>query len=279
MKDLQTTVNGRQLSYLDFGNPDAPCCFFFHGAPMSRLQLAPLEDLISAQGLRVIAPERPGYGRSSPQLGRSMADWAGDVAALADTLDIRRFLVAGHSSGGPYAVACAALLPERVSAALVMAGVTNMAWPDAWEGYLETETTLMRMLSEDAVIDWCTEHFGSDGSGFLAEPFDLPEPDCSVLTDQCFERAMIEAFRQGIIGYAQDLFVQGRPWPFDPARIAIPVSVVHGDRDSLLPKAHSLHTASLIPGATIKVLPGHGHLSILSDFPGLAAALAWSQGR
>jgi len=81
-----------------------------------------------------------------------------------------------------------------------------------------------------------------------------------------------------LVGNPQDLFVQGRPWPFDPARIAIPVNVV-GDRDSLLPKAHSLHTASLIPGANFKVLPGHGHLSILSDFPGLAAALAWPQGR
>lgn len=108
MKDSQLMVGrGRELAYTDIGDPGGPCVFFFHGAPMSRLHLIGLEDQFAAQGLRVLSPDRPGYGRSSPQVGRSMADWPQDIAALADALGIDRFLVAAHSSGGPYAVACA----------------------------------------------------------------------------------------------------------------------------------------------------------------------------
>jgi pimeloyl-ACP methyl ester carboxylesterase len=223
MKESLISVDGRQLSYAEFGVPGGPSVFFFHGAPMSRLHLAGLEGQLAAQRLRVLAPERPGYGKSSLQPGRSMADWATDVAALADALEIGRFIVADHSSGGPYAIACAALLSDRVSAGLVISGVTDMSWPGAWEGFLETEIELMRMTDESAALSWCVEHFGADGSGFLAEPFDVPEPDDAALADQNFQTAMIEAFRQGLAGYAEDIFVQGKPWPFDPRNIDIPV--------------------------------------------------------
>lgn len=100
---------GRELAYADLGRPGGPCVFFFHGAPMSRLHLVPLEEQFAARGLRVISPDRPGYGRSSPQPGRSLSDWPADVTGLADALGLDRFLVAGHSSGGAYALACAAL--------------------------------------------------------------------------------------------------------------------------------------------------------------------------
>lgn len=277
MKDSQVIVGrDRDLAYTDIGDPSGPCVFFFHGAPMSRLHLVGVEDQFAAQGLRVVSPDRPGYGRSSPQLGRSMADWPMDVAALADALGINRFLVAAHSSGGPYAVACSALLPDRVLAGAVLAGVTDMAWPGAWDGYIEDETRLMRMPNENAAAAWCAERFGADGSGFLEAPFEFPEPDLPILEDQTFGEAVAEALRQGIAGYAQDVYVQGRPWPFDPSRISIPIDVVHGELDTLLPVAHSRHTAELIPGATFREYPGHGHLTILSELPMIASALARS---
>lgn len=116
---------------------------------MSRL--AYLEQQFLAGGIRVVSPDRPAYGGSSPQPGRSMADWPSDVAAIADALGIDRFVVAGHSSGGPYAVACASLLPERVLAGIVLGGVTDMGWPRAWEGYLDSECELMRLPDEAAV--------------------------------------------------------------------------------------------------------------------------------
>lgn len=277
MKDSQAIVEGgRELAYTDIGNPDGPCAFFFHGAPISRLHLVGLEDQFAAQGLRVVSPDRPGYGRSAPQFGRSMADWPKDVAALADALGIDRFLVAAHSSGGPYAVACAAVLPARVMAGAVVAGVTDMAWPGAWEGYLADEIQLMRMPDENAAVAWCVERFGADGRGFLEKPFEFPEPDVALLADETFEKALAEAFRQGVAGYAQDMYVQGRPWPFDPSHISVPIKVVHGELDTLVPMAHSRHTAELIPGSTFGTYSGHGHLTILSELPMIAAALVRS---
>jgi pimeloyl-ACP methyl ester carboxylesterase len=280
MKDSLVTVGGgRQLSYADIGDPDGPCVFFFHGAPGSRLQLVGLDKQLAARGLRVVSPDRPAYGKSSPQPNRSITDWPADVAALADALAIRRFAVAGHSSGGPYAVVCASLLPDRVTAGLVIAGVTDMGWPGAWEGYLQAEMKLMRMSEEKEIVAWCIEHFGGDGGGFLtsSEVESLPEPDNVLLADADAAAALTstvaEAFRQGVAGYAQDVFIQGRPWPFDPGSIRIPVDVVHGEPDTLVPMRHSRHTAELIPGSRFRTLAGHGHLTILSEFPTLASAL------
>lgn len=285
MKDSLATVGGgRRLSYTEIGDPNGSCIFFFHGAPMSRLHLVGLDRQLVERALRVVSPDRPGYGKSSPQPNRSITDWPADVAALADALAINRFAVAGHSSGGPYAVACAALLPDRVSAGLVIAGVTDMAWPGAWEGYPEVETKLMRMNEEKDLVGWCVEHFGSDGSGFFAaSPFPLPEPDEALLADgeagTAIRSAVDEAFRQGVAGYAQDVFIQARPWPFDPARVAAPVDVVHGESDTLIPMAHSRHTAESIPGSRFHTLAGQGHFTILSELPSLASALVSRRGR
>ncbi len=279
MVDTQLVMDGgRELAYTDLGQPDGACVFFCHGAPVSRLQLVPLDRRFAARGLRVVSPDRPGYGRSSPQPGRSLLDWPNDVAALADALDIDRFLVAGHSSGGAYAIACAAALSERVVGGIVMGGVTDMAWPGAWQGYLEgrVEVQLMQLTDERASVARCAEHFGADGSGFFTEGFELPAPDRAFFAEKSAEKALtsavVEGFRQGVGGYAQDVYLEGRGWPFDPRRIAIPVEVVHGEFDTLVPMAHSRHTSQLIPGATFRTLPGHGHLTIVSELPMLAAA-------
>ncbi|REJ74046.1 MAG: alpha/beta hydrolase [Acidobacteria bacterium] len=275
MKDSRIELNGgRELAFTEIGPADGTCLFFFHGAPMSRLHLAGLEQELAARRLRVLSPDRPGYGGSSPRPGRSLSDWPGDVAALADALGIERFLVGAHSSGGPYAVACAALLPQRVRAGVILGGVTDMGWAGAWEGYPEEEIPILRQPDEAAAIAWCTEHYGADGSGFLeGDSLPFPDPDLAVLAEESFGAAVVEAFRQGVGGYAQDLHVQSRPWPFDPGCIGVPFVVVHGEQDDLIPVAHSQHTAELIPHASFRLLPGHGHLSIVAELPGIAAEL------
>src|SRR5205807_9443897 len=130
--------DGRELAWLESGKPRGTPVFMFHGTPGSRLQVSFDEKAISASGVRFIAPDRPGYGHSSFHPGRTLADWASDVAALADHLKIERFAVAGVSGGGPHAAACAALLPERVTAVGIVSGVGPLSEPgftSAMEGF------------------------------------------------------------------------------------------------------------------------------------------------
>lgn len=282
MKDSQVRLpDGRELAYTDIGKVHWPCVMLFGGAPTSRLRAAYLEDDFLEVEMRLVSPERPGYGRSSPHSGRSMAAWPSDFAWLAEALGLEHCIVAGHSSGGPYAMACAVLKPNLVSAAITLAGVTDMSWPEAWEGYNAMEAELMRINDEEAAVAWCVERFGADGRGFFAAAdFKVAAPDAAFFADEQIAAklapARAEAFRQGVIGYASDIVVQGRPWPFDPSVIHLPVEVVHGDSDLVVPVAHSRHTADLIPGANLRILPGHGHFTILAELAVIAAEVSRS---
>lgn len=221
--------------------------------------------------------DRPGYGGSSPLPGRTTADWVDDVAALADHLGADRFATMGLSSGGPYTVACAALLGERVTGAVVAAGNTDMSWPGACDDYLDSELTIMALADADRAAAWCTERYGADGSRFFEDEMDVGATDDAWLADEANATALFtatgDAFRQGVVGYADDIWVQGRPWSFDPSTITCPVIVAHGADDRLVPVAHSRHTASLIPGAELRILAGVGHLSLVDAFPALAAEI------
>jgi pimeloyl-ACP methyl ester carboxylesterase len=177
-------------------------------------------------------------------------------------------------------VACAALLPERIVGAGVVAGVTDMGWPGAWEGYEVREATLMRIGDEAAAVRWCEEHYGPDGSKFLETGGEMAPADMAFLEDEAiatgFTTTIREAFHQGAGGFAQDITVQGRPWPFDPSVITAPTQVLHGQADTLVPIAHGRHTADVIPSASLVAFPDHGHLSIFTEIPQLSADLTHS---
>ena len=272
-----TLPDGRTLAYSVIGDPEGAPVFYCHGAPGGRLELATLDDAFAEHHIRLITADRPGYGGSSPLRGRTTAAWAADVTSLADHLDVRRFGILGLSSGGPYTVACAALLGDRVMGAVVAAGNTDMSWPEAADGYLETELRIMAMDDEDAAVADCIERFGPGGERFFEGDADLGPADDAFLADPekatGLFTAMAEAFRQGVTGYAHDITVQGRAWDFDPAAISTPVIVVHGELDRLVPITHSFHTADLIPGSEMRVFPDRGHLSLVEEFPALAAEI------
>jgi pimeloyl-ACP methyl ester carboxylesterase len=279
--DIVALPDGRALAYTvigasgHLGAPDVPVVCYQHGAPGSRLELLGLDNAFAAAGICVVTPDRPGYGGSTPHAGRTTAAWADDVAALTDHLGADRFAVLGLSSGGPYAVACAALLGDRVVGAVVAAGNTDMSWPGARDGYLESELALMELDEPDAAVTRCVELYGDDGAGFFDGEMDPGPTDNAWLADDsnsaALFAAMDEAFRQGVVGYAHDIWVQGRAWTFDPSTIACPVVVAHGEDDRLVPIAHSRHTASMIPGAEMRRISGVGHLSMVDGFPALAA--------
>ncbi len=271
--------DGRTLAFTDAGAPGRLPILYFHGAPGGRLDAAVVEDQLAAAGVRVVSADRPGYGGSSPSPGRSMSDWPRDIAALADHLGIDRFAVMGLSSGGPYVAACAALLGDRVVAAASIAGVSDMGWSAAYEEWPDDdEKTIMQIGDEDKALAWCEDRYGADGARFFDAPLDLSLPDTALFTDEAFMAAImpsfIEAFRQGVGGFAQDITVQGRPWPFDVASITCEMRVYHGEQDTLVPVSHGRHTAEIIKGSTLEVFPEHGHISMVTEIPRISTDLA-----
>lgn len=270
--------DGRRLAYREIGDPAGTPVLHFHGAPSCRNSLDFLHDDFAELGFRVITPDRPGYGDSSPLPNRTLEEWSNDVARLADAIDLERFVVIGVSSGGPYTVATCAALPDRVIGGTVVAGVTDPSIPGATEGLPEIERAAMDHPDEDATIDWCVEQFGQDGGEFYDhDPFEWGEPDVAFLEDETkleyFDQVSEEAFSQGIVGFAQDMAVQGDPWSFDPRSIDSPVHVIHGESDRIVPVDHSRHTAALVPGATLTVIEDHGHASLIDEFPRFVAEL------
>lgn len=275
--DIVTLPDGRTLAFTVIGAANGRVALYHHGAPGGRLELVSIADAFAAAGVCVVTADRPGYGGSAPLAGRTTADWAADTAALADHLGVDRFAVMGLSSGGPYTVACASLLGERVIGAVVAAGNTDMSWPNAGDGYLDSELAIMALHDADAAVTFCTQQYGVDGARFFEGEMDFGETDNAWLSydgnEAALFTAMGDAFRQGVVGYAHDIWVQGRAWSFDPSMIRCPVIVAHGDDDQLVPITHSQHTASLIPGAALRMLAGVGHLSLIDELPALADEL------
>ncbi len=275
--DSLTLPDGRTLAYTDLGAPDGAPVLYFHGAPTSRLDLVPWDNELARMGLRVYSPDRPGYGRSTPRPGRRLEDWPADVAALADHLGLERFAVVGYSSGGPYAVVSAALLPDRVAAAGIVAGVTDMGWEPAWDGVEKHEAELMRVGDEAAAGAWCESRYGVDGARFSEGGGEWADADLALLghpeVAASMTETIAESFRQGVAGYAHDVTVQARPWAFDPGAIRVPVTALHGEADTVIATLHSRHTTSLVAGARLDLRPADGHLSIVARIPRLASDL------
>ncbi len=269
--ELVSSPDGRWVAYCVVGvdDPGAPTVVYCHGAPSSRYELVNEERAIVEVGARVVALDRPGYGRSTPLVPRAIHDHVADVELITKQESIQRFSAVGVSSGAPYALACGALLPSQVEAVAVVAGVTDFAWQDSWTDYDELECQVMRQPSADAAIAWCQQQFGEDGRGLLVALSDNP--------DSAPDPAFAEAFRQGIVGYAYDVWLQARPWAFDVTTIHVPTIVCHGDADTTIPIGHGLRTASLIPQAQFEAMPCLDHVAACAQVPSIVARMARSQ--
>ena len=127
-------LDGRRLAYAEYGDPQGKPVFFFHGTPGSRLFHHPDASVAASAGARIIAVDRPGFGRSDFKPGRTLLDWPNDVVQLADALDIQRFAVMGYSGGGPYAAVCASSIPERLTAAGLVSSIAPLDTPQITRG-------------------------------------------------------------------------------------------------------------------------------------------------
>jgi pimeloyl-ACP methyl ester carboxylesterase len=276
--------DGRALAYCEYGVPDGPPLLYFHGLPGSRADGRVTAEVMRAAGLRFIAADRPGIGRSDPVRGkRTYAGWAHDVAQLADALGIERFTVLGYSCGGPYALAAAAELPERVERVGLVSSVATSEMPGYRKGVSPTDK-LMTLLGRRA--PWLAgtlmgaaikqarnkpEKFGEQLNKELRAP-----PDRAIL-DQGWRSTVIDVFletnRAGPAGSIEDFAVWARPSGIDFGKIKAPVRLWHGDADESISIDHSRWLASKIPGAELTVIPGAGHLHPPERWGEIAAAL------
>jgi pimeloyl-ACP methyl ester carboxylesterase len=274
--------DGRLLGVERLGRPGGTPVLAFHGLPGSRLDFLTESRACAQAGVELIALDRPGFGLSSPQAGRVPLDWAHDVAALADALELERFSVLGYSAGGKYALACAFALPERIEAAAVVSG----SGPPDMPGWEE------RMIPPERVVQWASLHAQSlaRGSwvllGLLAQRLpgpvmaafarSLSGPDRELADDPQVRGALLvsllEGLRQGGTATVEDYAIEGRAWDFDLGRIEVPVRLWHGDQDDEVPLAHARLLAEQIPGATLEVVENAGHL-IFGRLGPVAAAL------
>lgn len=264
-----TLSDGRSLAWCEYGPADGTPVFLFHGTPGCRLDHDPFDRPTTA---RTIVADRPGFGLSDPKPGRTIGSWTSDVAELADHLGLDRFHVAGISGGGPYALACAALLPDRVIGAGVICGVGPLHVEELRDGMNEQNTAMdgLARNAPEMLREICrtiaTEASADIGAFFRAGYDAMVEPDKKTL-DQPEAEAMLlasalEAFRQGGDAFADDLIIHSEPWDFDPATITCPVLFVHGTLDRNVPLSHAEYLARLVPGAELEVLPDGGHLSV-----------------
>jgi pimeloyl-ACP methyl ester carboxylesterase len=267
-------ANGRTLCVLEEGDPNGSPIFALHGTPGSRLLWHGLVEDARSRGIRLLGYDRAGYGRSSRDFGRSVAAAAVDIAAIADALGIDRFAVHGGSGGGPHALACAALLPERVVAAASLAGVApweaeGLDWLDGMgqDNLDEFGATLAGPEELAAYLVIQRDTMLEDTPEAIAESLRslLCPPDLAVLTGDVAS-FLVDQMRTGIeeqiVGWVDDDLAFVRPWGFELEDIRVPVQVWHGAQDQFVPVAHGYWLAERIPGVETHIHPEDGHLTL-----------------
>ena len=272
-----TLKSGRQLCYGDYGDPNGRPVMYFHGWPSSRLQGFVMEELCLEKGIRLIAPDRPGVGKSDLEPNRKLMDWPPLVEALADHIGWKKFAVMGVSGGGPYAVAAAAALPERVEQAAVVCGAPPLAkFPDRSEmmwpyrallrirpyapflipGILKMSHWISQYPPDEPPMSWVMK-WTSD-----ADREAMGESDFELVT-----RSFREGISPGTAGVQLDGDVYTSDWGIDFEKISVPIEFWHGEEDKNIPYSMVKEYASWIPHSKMHSFPGEGHYSIIARSP------------
>ncbi|HEY8217473.1 MAG TPA: alpha/beta hydrolase [Acidimicrobiia bacterium] len=264
--------DGRELAWIELGNPDGAPVVVLHGTPGSRYQVASRVEPIVAAGIRFIALDRPGYGHSSYHARQRLADAATDVACLAEHLGIERFAILGYSGGGPYAAACAHFLPDRVRTAGLVSCVGLLAEPGSEAGMMGINRLVSRLarLSQQAAYPafafstWYCRRWPEQSLASAAHQ--IPPCDLEVLNQPDIRAATLREFQRSTLGSAaaaaQDFALFSRDWGFRLEDISVPVHVWQGDADRNVPAAHARLLARSIPNAQLHECPGEGHMLI-----------------
>lgn len=266
--------DGRILHVYDTGAEGASGqlpVFWHHGTPNVGRPPEPLFATAAQLGLRWVSYDRPGYGGSTPRPGRDVASAAEDAARLADALGIGAFAVMGHSGGGPHALACGALLPERVLAVVSVAGLAPSGAPGL-DWFAGMHPSGVASLQAAAQGRDAKERYEASDREFDPEMFTPADHAALSGTWSWLNSVVGPAMADGPGGLIDDDLAYVAPWGFDPGQVTRPVLLLHGEQDRVVPCSHSRWLARHCPGAELRLSPDDGHISVLNSG---ASALAW----
>lgn len=273
-------ADGRQLSYREYGDPGGVAVLNCHGGLVCGSDIAPAHDTARELGLRIISPDRPGIGLSSPKPGRRTVDWADDVQQLLDALNIQRCAVFGWSMGAQYALAVAAALPAQVSNAVIVAGTpeleparlpdlngmdrTLISWsrlrPHLTQAVFATLGTFAHHLP--SFTEWVGQQSLSAADRRALAEFPPSE----------FMASMSHAMRQPE-GMVEEYRVESRPWGFSPSEVKVPVVIWQGEQDDMVPSKWADELAAAIPDSVVRKVPDAGHFVAYGRWPEVLADL------
>jgi pimeloyl-ACP methyl ester carboxylesterase len=287
-----TLRDGRTLTYCLYGPDQGVPVLFHYGTPGVRLLASRAVRAAERCGVRLLVPDRPGYGGSTRRPGRRVADVVDDIAHLADALGWDRFASWGGSGGAPHALACAALLADRVGRCASVVGpapfdADGLDWFAGMSvGNVEefTRARLGETAYRPLVDRLAREAVAAVEAGRVQVPpdYDLPDADVAALQERLAEPGHRErtrsAYLGGVDGWVDDVLAMTRPWGFELAQITVPVSVWYGSRDVLSPRGHGEWLLAHVPGAARRELPSGGHLLGDTDLDGLYAWLTAADG-
>lgn len=264
---------GRQISFAEFGNPQGRAVFWLHGTPGARRQIPTEARTFAARkNIRLIGIDRPGIGSSTPYQYENVLGFTDDLRTVADTLGINRFAVIGLSGGGPYTLAAAAAMPDRVVMAAVLGGVAPLIGEDGISSGLMELAKIVRPVIEvaDTPIRWVAGTLMKLIAPFGSPALDLyarisPDGDRNLLSRPEFKAMFLDDLLNGsrrqLAAPFADIVVFARDWGFRLEDITVPVRWWHGDADHIVPYAHGQHAVARIADAEMYTLPGESHLA------------------
>lgn len=263
-----TLSDGRELSWWSYGDPDGTPVIFNHGLSDSRLLRHPDDDLTASLGVRVIAADQPGVGGSTRQPGRRMVDWGPDMEQLADHLELDRFAVAGHSGGGPHALAIAVHLPDRVTRG-VLASPVGPFDEDGFAKMLVMRDLklVVKVHHMHRVIRWAYKagvHKATKDLGDFVDSTAADDPsDAPTFNGSPEQRRMFEDnFAAGLAQDGEGLYEMTMAlwnWGFEIEDVPTPFTVFYGDSDDIVSPEMPRRVAERLPAGHAVPWPGAGH--------------------
>jgi len=264
---------GRQLGYAVYGDPHGKPMLFFHGIPGSRLQRNPDITILKELSICVYALDRPGTGLSTFQKNRKLLDWTEDVQAFCNGIAIDRFALIGISSGGPYTLACAYQMPERITHISLVSSLAPLHRTELFEiidpkmkrlfKFARRMPVLLNGLLGFAFL-FLKNRFDVAFEKFVA---DLPESDRILLHQpaiaEMFKKDVTQAFRQGSSGIISDLKILSEPWGFELNEIKQPIHIWHGMADTIVPVQLTQFMIENLPDVHPNLIEGAGHFMAL----------------